>query len=46
MSEHQDSTLFIGDVVASELNEVKTGQVYDRAAYYGEPAKETGSMLP
>jgi len=26
--------MFIGDFFASELNEVKTGQVYDRAAYY------------
>jgi flavin reductase (DIM6/NTAB) family NADH-FMN oxidoreductase RutF len=30
-----DHTLFLGEVVASELNEAKTGQVYDRAAYYG-----------
>ncbi len=30
-----DHTLFIGEVVASELNEAKTGQVYDRGAYYG-----------
>ena len=30
-----DHTLFIGEVVSSELNEAKTGQVYDGAAYYG-----------
>ncbi|MFB0558744.1 MAG: flavin reductase family protein [Candidatus Bathyarchaeia archaeon] len=30
-----DHTLFIGEVVASELNWAKTGQVYDRGAYYG-----------
>jgi len=30
-----DHTLFIGEVFASELNEAKPGQVYDRAAYYG-----------
>ena len=30
-----DHTLFLGEVVESELNEAKTGQVYDRAAYYG-----------
>jgi flavin reductase (DIM6/NTAB) family NADH-FMN oxidoreductase RutF len=30
-----DHTLFIGEVVASELDGTKTGQVYDRAAYYG-----------
>jgi flavin reductase (DIM6/NTAB) family NADH-FMN oxidoreductase RutF len=30
-----DHTLFIGEVVASELDEAKTGQVYDRDAYYG-----------
>jgi flavin reductase (DIM6/NTAB) family NADH-FMN oxidoreductase RutF len=30
-----DHTLFIGEVVASELNEAKTRQVYDRGAYYG-----------
>jgi flavin reductase (DIM6/NTAB) family NADH-FMN oxidoreductase RutF len=30
-----DHTLFIGEVVASERNEAKTEQVYDRGAYYG-----------
>jgi flavin reductase (DIM6/NTAB) family NADH-FMN oxidoreductase RutF len=30
-----DHTLFVGEVVASELDGVKTGQVYDRGAYYG-----------
>jgi flavin reductase (DIM6/NTAB) family NADH-FMN oxidoreductase RutF len=30
-----DHTLFIGEVVASELNEAKIGQVYGRGAYYG-----------
>ncbi len=30
-----DHTLFIGEVVASELNEDKTGQVYDRGVYNG-----------
>jgi flavin reductase (DIM6/NTAB) family NADH-FMN oxidoreductase RutF len=30
-----DHTLFIGEVVASELDGTKNGQVYDRAAYYG-----------
>ena len=30
-----DHTLFIGKVVASERNEAKTGQVYDRTTYYG-----------
>jgi hypothetical protein len=34
MSEQQECTRFIGDVVAPELEEAKTGQVYDRAAYY------------
>jgi len=35
MSELQECTRFVGDAVAPELEEAKTGQVYDRAAYHG-----------